>query len=147
MASCGVQDVILEGNIVGFDAPIEIESRQKYGKELKGGSGEDQESDSEDFDILQWWKMNAPRFPILATMARDVLAFPFSTVAYESAFSTRGRALNAFRSSLTPRMAQALICAQDWLRAKSVSEEEDFDVLDSMEQEFDKLHLDSTILA
>jgi hypothetical protein len=49
-------------------------------------------------------------------LARDVLAIPISTVASESAFSTGGRILDDFRSSLTPFMIEALICTQDWLR-------------------------------
>ena len=40
------------------------------------------------FNILRWWKLNCERFSILSTLARDVLAVPISTVAYESAFST-----------------------------------------------------------
>ncbi|WVZ04310.1 hypothetical protein V8G54_025116 [Vigna mungo] len=34
-----------------------------------------------EFDILHWWKVNSTRFPILANMAREVLAIPISTVA------------------------------------------------------------------
>jgi len=49
-------------------------------------------------------------------MVRDVLATPISTVASESAFSTRGRVLDVFRSYLNPPMAEALICAQNWLK-------------------------------
>jgi hypothetical protein len=45
-----------------------------------------------------------------------VLAIPISTVASESAFSTGGRILDDFRSSLTPFMIEALVCSQDWLR-------------------------------
>ena len=44
--------------------------------------------DIEDFDILGWWKVNSPIFPILSQMAYDVLAIPISTVASKSAFST-----------------------------------------------------------
>ncbi|KAE8671427.1 hypothetical protein F3Y22_tig00111954pilonHSYRG00181 [Hibiscus syriacus] len=40
------------------------------------------------FDILQWWKDQPKRYPILHRMAKDVLAIPISTVASESAFST-----------------------------------------------------------
>ena len=68
------------------------------------------------FDLLMWWKDQKKRYPILAKMARDVLAIPVSTVASESAFSTGGRVLDSFRTSLTPKMVEALICAQDWLR-------------------------------
>ncbi|CAN1323950.1 Putative AC transposase [Linum perenne] len=46
-------------------------------------------------------------------MARDVLAVPISYVASESAFSTGGRVLSNFRTSLTPIIAEALICAED----------------------------------
>ncbi|TXG49073.1 hypothetical protein EZV62_024948 [Acer yangbiense] len=41
---------------------------------------------NEDFDILNWWKANASKYPILHAIARDVLAIPVSTVASESAF-------------------------------------------------------------
>ncbi|GKV51971.1 hypothetical protein SLEP1_g58582 [Rubroshorea leprosula] len=116
--------------------------------ELEKYLAEDLEDENKNIDVLQWWKMNEHRFPVLATMARDVLAVPISIVTSELAFSTGGRVLDAFQSSLTPRMAQALICAQDWLRDKAVSniEEEDLDTLDNLEKEFDKIHLDSTIL-
>ena len=49
-------------------------------------------------------------------MARNVLAIPVSTIASELAFSTGGRVLDSFRASLTPRIVEASICAQDWLR-------------------------------
>ncbi|KAL2901716.1 putative AC9 transposase [Bienertia sinuspersici] len=55
-------------------------------------------------------------------MARDILAIPLSTVASKSTFSTGGRTLDPYRSSFTPKMVQALIFTQDWLRApKGVS--------------------------
>ena len=75
-----------------------------------------EEANDDAFEILQFWKDQQKRYPILAKMARDVLAMPVSTVASESAFSTGGRVLDSFRTSLTPKMAEALICCQDWLR-------------------------------
>lgn len=74
-------------------------------------------TDDEKFDILSWWKNNSSRYRILSQVARDVLAVPFSTVVYESAFSTGGRILDPFCSSLSPKMIQALICTQNWLQA------------------------------
>ncbi|GKV43339.1 hypothetical protein SLEP1_g50642 [Rubroshorea leprosula] len=86
---------------------------------------EDPKGENKDIDVLQWWKRNEHRFPMLATMAKDVLAVSISTVASKSAFIT-----------------------EDWLRDKAISdmEEEDLDKLDNLEKGFDKLHLDSTIL-
>ena len=33
-----------------------------------------------------------------------------------SAFSIGGRVLDSFRTSLTPRMVETLVCTQDWVR-------------------------------
>jgi hAT family C-terminal dimerisation region len=69
------------------------------------------------FDILSWWKLKCPRYPVVAKLARDILGVPISTVASESTFSTAGRTLSPVRSSLSDESIEALICAQDWLRA------------------------------
>uniref|UniRef100_A0A803N7L4 BED-type domain-containing protein n=1 Tax=Chenopodium quinoa TaxID=63459 RepID=A0A803N7L4_CHEQI len=81
---------------------------------------EDTAEDIDEFDILSWWKFNCSRFPTVGRIARDVLVVPVSTVASESAFSTGGRVLDQFRSSLTPRVVKGLVCAQNWLRASPV---------------------------
>ncbi|XP_052207487.1 zinc finger BED domain-containing protein RICESLEEPER 1-like isoform X2 [Diospyros lotus] len=68
-----------------------------------------------DFNILNWWKVHTPRYPILSMMARDVLAIPLSTLGPEWAFSSSGRILDSHRTSLHPDIREALICGQDWL--------------------------------
>ncbi|VVA31266.1 PREDICTED: zinc finger, partial [Prunus dulcis] len=73
------------------------------------------------FDILLWWKLNGPKYPGLAAIAKDILAIQVSTVAYESCFSTGGRVIDAFRSSLTPRSVDALICMKNWLKRDDIS--------------------------
>ena len=73
---------------------------------------------SSDFDILSWWKENSRKYPILQTIARDILAIPISTVASESAFSASGRFISPHRSRLHPKTLEAMMCTQDWLWAK-----------------------------
>ncbi|KAL6494512.1 hypothetical protein OROGR_031312 [Orobanche gracilis] len=82
------------------------------------------------FDVLYWWSKNSNDYPILARMARDILAFPVSTVASESTFSTGGRILSPYRSSLNPQMVEALVCCQNWLRSDHAT----LDVQESMKE-------------
>ncbi|KAL0340246.1 UNVERIFIED_CONTAM: Zinc finger BED domain-containing protein RICESLEEPER 1 [Sesamum radiatum] len=49
---------------------------------------------AETFNILDWWKINSLRLPILAKIARDILAVPATTVASEAAFSVGGRVID-----------------------------------------------------
>ena len=77
------------------------------------------------FNILLWWKVNGNKYPILAAIAKDILAIQVSTVASESAFSTGGRVISDFRSSLTPKSVEALICMQNWLRGDNIITLED----------------------
>ncbi|CAH9074145.1 unnamed protein product, partial [Cuscuta epithymum] len=72
------------------------------------------------FDVLGWWKSASVKYPILALIAKDVLVVQVSTVASESAFSTGGRIIDSFRSSLTPTSVEALICMQNWLRGDDI---------------------------
>ena len=54
-------------------------------------------------------------------MARDILDVPILTVASKFTFSTGGRVLDAFRSSLPPKIIEVLICTQiglDWVNNK-----------------------------
>ncbi|KAL4387019.1 hypothetical protein GQ457_09G022130 [Hibiscus cannabinus] len=110
--------------------------------ELDKYLGEATENHDDGFDILLWWKVNSPRFPALSKMAKDVLAIPLSTVASESAFSTGGRVLDQFRSSLTPKMVQALVCTQDYIRNPST--EEEIKKIEEQIQELDKIDNDSS---
>ena len=94
--------------------------------------------DDDDFNILDWWKLNSHRFLILSQLAHDVLAMSISIVAFESTFSTGGCVLDAYRSSLTSKVVQALICTQNWLREQSNLDPDD--MKEEME-EMDKIDL------
>jgi hypothetical protein len=88
---------------------------------------EDVEKMNVNFDILNWWKVNSIKFPVIAQIVRDVLAILITTVASESAFSTGGRVLDPFRSSLAPTTVKALLCSQNWLRSKPISSGNGYD--------------------
>lgn len=94
------------------------------------------EKTTQNFDILNRWKVNSSKYPILGQIAQDVLAMPVSTVASESAFSTSGRILNCYRSSLTPKTVEALICTQNWFRSSPLTTD-----VEELLGEFEKLEL------
>ncbi|KAL2932799.1 Zinc finger BED domain-containing protein RICESLEEPER 2 [Bienertia sinuspersici] len=48
----------------------------------------------ENFHIIRWWKNHSSKFPVLARIAKDILAIPASTIASESAFSAGRRVLD-----------------------------------------------------
>lgn len=66
-----------------------------------------------DFDILDWWKVNLTRYLILESIAQEVLVISISTVASELAFNTGGRVVRDYRTCLTPKMVEALVCKQN----------------------------------
>ncbi|KAJ6822772.1 zinc finger BED domain-containing protein RICESLEEPER 2 [Iris pallida] len=73
----------------------------------------------QEFDILNWWKLNTIKYPTLSKMARDVLAIPMSMVNSGSSIfgtGTGSRVLDEYRSSLRPEIVEALFCAKDWLQ-------------------------------
>ncbi|KAL0345468.1 UNVERIFIED_CONTAM: Zinc finger BED domain-containing protein DAYSLEEPER [Sesamum radiatum] len=76
-------------------------------------------SRAETFNILDWWKTNSPRLPVLAKIARDILAVPATTVASEAAFSVGGCIIDESRTCLLPDAVEALVVADDWIESIS----------------------------
>ncbi|KAG9453853.1 hypothetical protein H6P81_006757 [Aristolochia fimbriata] len=78
-------------------------------------------------NILEWWNNNKYKYPIMSLIARDILAILVSTVASEAAFSSGGRVLDQYRSSLASGTVEAIVCTQDWFRCNmEEATEEDF---------------------
>ncbi|XP_010513423.1 PREDICTED: zinc finger BED domain-containing protein RICESLEEPER 2-like [Camelina sativa] len=86
------------------------------------------------YDVLSWWKCNSQKFPILSEVAKDVLAIQVSSVASESVFSTSGRILDPYRSSLTPYMVEMLLCTQQWLRVSFKTQAEVANLVQMLEE-------------
>ena len=128
-------DEAMEEEIDDYFIELEKEKQLAAQGELERYLDEFSEKITLEFDILAWWKVNSVRFPTLSKVAKDVLTIQSSTVASESAFSTGGRTLDRFRSSLTPITAEVLICCQDWLRNsnKPIQIEEILEELESFE--------------
>ena len=70
------------------------------------------------FDILEWWRHIGIRFPVIQCLARDIFSIPLSTVASESVFSTGGRVLDKYCSSMIPSKLEAIVCSQDLLKSE-----------------------------
>ncbi|KAF7127947.1 hypothetical protein RHSIM_Rhsim11G0015000 [Rhododendron simsii] len=102
--------------------------------ELEKYLAETSEDDCDNFDVLRWWKLNSSKYPIVSQMARDVLAIPVSTVASESAFSTGGRVIDPYRSVLSPKTMEAVICTQQWIRKPTkINIREQLDELEALD--------------
>ncbi|KAL8126846.1 hypothetical protein AgCh_013953 [Apium graveolens] len=74
---------------------------------------------SMDFNILNWWKVHTPRYPILSMMAQNILGIPLSKGTSDSAFNVGDRVLDSHWSILRSNTVQALMCAQDWMQNNS----------------------------
>ena len=66
---------------------------------------------------LDWWKLNACRFPNVAKLARAVLSIPATSAPSERVFSTAGRTITAERARMLPEHADDLVFLHDNYRA------------------------------
>ncbi|XP_071677406.1 uncharacterized protein [Lolium perenne] len=120
----------IDNPLADWEAHLRVQKKQAT-NELDRYLSEDLYPQEKDFDILGWWKLHSPKYPVLSCIARDVLAIQASTVASESSFSAGGRTISDQRNRLKSDTVEALICLQDWLKAddpkttnKDVEEEE-----------------------
>ncbi|EEC79762.1 hypothetical protein OsI_21153 [Oryza sativa Indica Group] len=106
--------------LVDFDMYLsEIATSQPTKSELEQYLDESLTPRIQEFDILNWWKLNTLKFPTLSKMARDILAIPMSMVSSGNSIFSAGtgtRMLDDYRSSLRPEIVEALFCAKDWLQ-------------------------------
>jgi uncharacterized protein YunC (DUF1805 family) len=106
----------IDNPLADWEAHLRVQKKQAT-NELDRYLSEDLYPQEKDFDILGWWKLHSPEYPVLSCIARDVLAIQASTVASESSFSAGGRTISDQRNRLKSDTVEALICLQDWLKA------------------------------
>ncbi|OMO71817.1 putative Zinc finger, BED-type [Corchorus capsularis] len=105
---CGFSQFDFQSNSTRSELDIYLgEAREDYNKEI---------------DILDYWKNNQSRFPILSRMAMDLLCIPITTVASKSTFSMGGRVINKWRNCLLTENAEMLITTRNWLYGCEVEE-------------------------
>ncbi|CAN0846682.1 Putative AC transposase [Linum grandiflorum] len=80
-------------------------------------SAEDMER-LEMLDVLKWWKHNESRYPVLGSMARDLLAMSSAKVP-EDVFDFHSSDVNSRRREIGPGTANMCVCLKDWLRAEN----------------------------
>ena len=72
-------------------------------------------------DQIIWWyaavlQKHATDFPVLACIARDILAIPGVSISVERLFSSSKHTLSDSRSSLTAQSASKTVIAKEWLK-------------------------------
>ncbi|KAK1564499.1 hypothetical protein Q3G72_004683 [Acer saccharum] len=73
----------------------------------------------EEIDILSRWRLNNPNFPILARMARDYLAIPFSeAVSYSSLRTNRPEIDDNIDDDCYIQILQTMVCTKSWLESQ-----------------------------
>lgn len=155
-------NVALEGNMQGSNSTVASGSKRKHDEAYMQWLSKQHVSkkpkrteincyldepsfglmEDENFNLLGWWKNNATIYPILASMAKDFLAVPVSSVASESAFSTGGRVIDPHRTRLAPDTIEALICAQDWLNQDFNLDEDTLSCITVVAEELDSDSMD-----
>ncbi|KAK3211844.1 hypothetical protein Dsin_016550 [Dipteronia sinensis] len=73
--------------------------------------------------FMKYNRDHEKHFPILAIIAKQILATSVSTVAVEQEFSTGGNILDARCSLLSPESIQVKVCVDDWIKAQNRQQE------------------------
>ncbi|XP_044465461.1 zinc finger BED domain-containing protein RICESLEEPER 1-like [Mangifera indica] len=69
----------------------------------------------EEFDILEWWRVNSPTYPTLAMMARDFLSIPIAKRDRLDSSSLEDEIEDIYTSKLDVDLKCGLVCLKVWL--------------------------------
>lgn len=70
-------------------------------------------------DVLNWWKTNGARFPLMAQLARKCFAIPASSASSERSFSTAGRIIEKRRTNLKGSSVDSLMFLHDFYKSSN----------------------------
>ncbi|MFQ6624581.1 hypothetical protein Gotur_004111, partial [Gossypium turneri] len=74
-----------------------------------GGDFDESDDYKRQIDILDYWSKSSIRYNELSLLAHDLWAIPILTIASKSAFSMGKKVITPLRSSLKPKMVQAVV--------------------------------------
>jgi len=60
-------------------------------------------------NILEWWKINEPRFPNLSQLAKAVIGIPATSTPSERLFSVAGNVVSKKRTCLNPENVDIIL--------------------------------------
>ena len=60
-------------------------------------------------NVFEWWKMNEPRYPNVARLAKSMLCIPATSTAAEQVFSLAGITVSKKRSCLKPENIDKIV--------------------------------------
>lgn len=98
------------------------------------------EKRDESFDILNWWKFNSLKFPILSQVARHVLGMPIIPPLRQSLHLAPEA-----ESLISLGVIEALICTQDWIRSTPTDiglQDMTINALEELQEKMEKIELD-----
>ena len=77
-------------------------------------------------DPLDWWRINAVKFPLLAALARRLLTIPASQAQSERVFSSAGQIVTQTRNRLSSENVELLVAlkniwsvVEEWQQSKA----------------------------
>ncbi|CAN0440110.1 unnamed protein product [Ascophyllum nodosum] len=77
-------------------------------------------------DSLDWWRINTVKFPLLAALARRLLAIPASQAQSERVFSSAGQIVTQTRNRLSSEVVELLVAlkniwsvVEEWQQSKA----------------------------
>ena len=65
-------------------------------------------------NILEYWKENEKRFPVLSSMAKDHLSMMPTSFSSERGFSLSGLTVTESRANLHPNTVNECVCLTSW---------------------------------